>query len=204
MVWIGVFLLAWFITLFGGAAVAGWTIDRLGVTGNEGFEVAVLLLVVVGSFVASLLFTLWFRRRATREPEPWPEPEPSFPGDEERDARIAARIARTTRYGTITGAAIGLVGAVAIVFFGDPKARDVRGLLMAPISMGGAGFFLGLAVACLFAPDSFLAGPVGRPYMEKIGTRSITVARLACLMVGLIIGGPLLGLTALILIVAFQ
>ena len=31
-----------------------------------------------------------------------------------------------------------------------------------------------------------------------------TVARLACLMVGLIIGGPLLGLTALILIAAFR
>jgi hypothetical protein len=52
-----------------------------------------------------------------------------------------------------------------------------------PIFMTVAGFCFGVAAACLFAPSSFLLGPLGRKWMKFIGTQSVPLARLVCFFV---------------------
>src|SRR5690349_1730569 len=65
-------------------------------------------------------------------------------------------------------AVLGLVaGAVLIAALwnekgGDVSVHDVKMLVAVPLMTVLAGFCLGVAVACLFAPASFLTGPVGR------------------------------------------
>ena len=112
--------------------------------------------------------------------------------------------ARITSTGSVVGAVLGLALAIGLFAFSDDKARPIRlrPLVMAPFAMGGAGFFLSLAITCLFAPSSFLIGPHGRPYLEKIGSRSVTTARVVCLLVALLIGCPLVGMTFLFIMAA--
>jgi hypothetical protein len=45
-------------------------------------------------------------------------------------------------------------------------------------------------MACLFAPREFLTGPVGQKWMKLIGTKSVLVARIVCLIFGLIVAAP--------------
>jgi hypothetical protein len=61
-------------------------------------------------------------------------------------------------------------------------------VITVPLLMAMAGFCLGVGVACLFAPTSFLAGPLGRKWMNFIGTRSVPLARLVCLLIALVLG----------------
>ncbi|MFL5341439.1 MAG: hypothetical protein ACJ8F7_14940, partial [Gemmataceae bacterium] len=67
--------------------------------------------------------------------------------------------------------------------------REARGripighMIHAPIILTFAGFCLGVAAACLFAPTDFLAGPVGRKWMEFSGTQGVYRARVVCFFV---------------------
>ena len=100
----------------------------------------------------------------------------------------------------------GVLGAVPGIIFlvvaaGVAKAgNDLIGLLFAPFMFGAAGLLFGVAVACLFAPRDFLTGPLGEKWMKLIGTKSVLVARIVCLIFGLIIMAPFV---AVGLVVAF-
>jgi hypothetical protein len=82
---------------------------------------------------------------------------------------------------------------------GNPNEHEVLGLIAAPMGTGVAGACFGVAMACLFAPRTFLEGPMGKKWMKLIGTKSVSSARLVCFLVGLVLGGiPLiLGLVML-------
>gem|GEM_PF-5366409 len=69
---------------------------------------------------------------------------------------------------------VGLLSVVAGIFMMKDGGRlPVRGLVMMPVG----GYFMGMAAAVLFAPTAYLEGP-GRQWVEKIGTKSITTARI--------------------------
>lgn len=65
------------------------------------------------------------------------------------------------------------------------KIDKVIRLLFSPIMFGVGGYMAGVAVVCLFAPREFLTGPVGKPWMKTIGTKSVTVMRIMCVLIGL-------------------
>jgi hypothetical protein len=50
------------------------------------------------------------------------------------------------------------------------------------LSCGAYGFLFGMAVMCLFAPKEFLAGPVGRKWLNVVGTQKIRTTRIVCLI----------------------
>lgn len=70
-------------------------------------------------------------------------------------------------------------------------AKGWLGVFIAPFTLGGAGATLGLCIACAIAPTEFLEGPAGAKWMSTIGTRNVTVARIACIVLGLLITGLL-------------
>ena len=87
------------------------------------------------------------------------------------------------------GAALGLLMSMAVA--GDIQTgRDIKGILLAPFLFGVGGFVFGMALMCLFAPRSFLTGPTGAAWMKLIGTKSVVVARIVCLLFGLVITTP--------------
>jgi hypothetical protein len=94
------------------------------------------------------------------------------------------------------GAILGIVAAMGVV--ANPNPRPTRGVLVAPVMFGVGGFAFGMAIACLFAPTAFLTGPVGRPWLNMIGTQSPTLARIACAVFGLIVTVPLVGIGMLV------
>ena len=95
------------------------------------------------------------------------------------------------------GAVFGLATSLAVA--GDATSGgDIVGLVQVPVMYGAGGFVFGTSVMCLVAPQSFLASPAGRPWMKLIGTRSVAVARIACLLFGLIVTAPLVGIGLLI------
>ena len=116
-------------------------------------------------------------------------------------ASYHSRIVRVASLFGLLGALLGLglpVGVMVANKDGTPQV--VKMLLFAPFLYGAAGLLFGVAMACLFAPRSFLTGPVGQKWMKLIGTDSIVMARITCLLLGSIIGGiP----TALGLFIAF-
>lgn len=78
---------------------------------------------------------------------------------------------------------------------GDASSgQDARGLLLAPFLFCAGGLLYGVAMACLFAPRDFLAGPLGEKWMKLIGTKSIFGARIVCLFLGLITMAPFVGI----------
>jgi hypothetical protein len=113
-----------------------------------------------------------------------------------RHARYHYRIVTAGCVCAALGAIFGIVAAVGVV--ADPKPSPTRGVLLAPVMFGAGGFAFGMSLTCLFAPTAFLTGPVGRPWMNMIGTRSPTVARVACALFGLIVTAPLVALGALV------
>ena len=95
------------------------------------------------------------------------------------------------------GVILGLITAVVVA--SDVKSgKDVKGMLLAPVMYGAGGFVFGMAIMCLVAPRAFLSGPVGRPWMKLIGTESVLVARIVCLLFGLVVTLPLVGLGLLV------
>ncbi len=199
--WVGLYLAYLILVFQGSLVISSWVFRLLGVSERGSAYDTLSLLIVVVSPIGAGLLTWWTYRYFSRDPKPWPEPEPTirYADDDERDAWTAARIGRITKLGTGVGAAFGIGLAVALVCLGKPEdlGNHLRPLIMAPFTMGGAGYFLSLALACFLVPNSFLTGPFGQHYLEMIGTRNVTVARVACLLVALLIGVPLLGLTVL-------
>jgi hypothetical protein len=57
--------------------------------------------------------------------------------------------------------------------------------------------FAGAATGCLLAPGSFFDSSVGRKWLELIGTKSPTAARVICLVLALIGVGVVMGVAAL-------
>jgi hypothetical protein len=104
------------------------------------------------------------------------------PGDEEamRAAVAHKRIAVTACCGAALGLALGLTVAGWALFNGAGVASTL--VLTVPPAFGVAGFAFGVALACMVAPRSFLEGPAGRPWMRLIGTRSVALARVVCLL----------------------
>ena len=103
------------------------------------------------------------------------------------------------------GGLFGALGAVLGLIFagmapGDPASGKGTGeVLLAPLLFGAAGCLFGAAIGCLFAPRDFLAGPLGRKWMEMIGTKNVVVARMVCLLFGLVVAAPVVGLGLLLL-----
>jgi hypothetical protein len=57
--------------------------------------------------------------------------------------------------------------------------------------------FAGVATACLLAPAAFFDSPVGQKWLELIGTKNRTAARLVCLVLALVGVGVMVGVAAL-------
>ena len=116
----------------------------------------------------------------------------------------AARHARYHRKIVFVGGCFAALGVVlglltSVVVASDAKSgKDIKGVILAPVMYGAGGFVFGMALMCLVAPRAFLTGPVGRPWMKLIGTKSVAVARIACLLFGLVVTAPLVGIGLLI------
>lgn len=93
----------------------------------------------------------------------------------------------------LVGAAFG-VGLIVVAPGENTPAKDVPKILLAPLVFAAAGLVFGVSVTCLFAPRSFLMGPVGQKWMQLIGTRNTVVARVVCSLFTML----LLGFIALI------
>jgi hypothetical protein len=114
-----------------------------------------------------------------------------------RHAKYHHRIVMVGGVFTVLGVMLGLV-PIAGVVSGAAEPRRIVGILMAPLMFGAGGFVFGMAVTCLVAPTAFLTGPVGRPWMAMIGTRSPAVARIVCAIFGLMVTVPLVALGMLV------
>jgi|GEM_PF-3528022 len=148
----------------------------------------------------------WERKQpASDAPKPWAsgasEPPPEAPPVDDataaRHALYGQRIAFWAQCGTVVGAVLGVVLGV-VMLVGGEAVGAIKALVAFPFALAAGGFTLGMALTCLFAPREFLTGPVGKPWMERIGTKSVTVARVACALFGLIVLVPVLGFAALI------
>jgi hypothetical protein len=60
----------------------------------------------------------------------------------------------------VLGVILGLLTSVAVASDAD-SAKDVRGIILAPVMFGVGGFVFGMALMCLVAPRAFLTGPIG-------------------------------------------
>lgn len=129
--------------------------------------------------------------------EPPPAPPPVADATAARHALYGQRIAFWAQCGTVVGAVLGVVLGV-VMLVGGEAIGAIKALFVLPFALATAGFTLGMALTCLFAPREFLTGPVGKPWMDRIGTKSVTVARVACALFGLIVLLPVLGIAALI------
>jgi hypothetical protein len=115
----------------------------------------------------------------------------------QRYARYHKRIVFVGGCFAALGAVLGLITSVLMA--SEVKSgRDIRGVILAPLLYGAGGFVFGMAIMCLFAPRAFLTGPVGAPWMKLIGTRNVLVARITCLLLGLVVTLPLVGLGLLL------
>lgn len=121
-------------------------------------------------------------------------PPPGDPSDAEavRHSRYHRRIVSVGGCFAALGVVLGLFASV--VGAGDVQSlKEVKGVILAPVMLGAGGFVFGMALMCLVAPRAFLTGPAGRPWMKMIGTESVAVARTACLLFGLAITAPFVG-----------
>jgi hypothetical protein len=75
---------------------------------------------------------------------------------------------------------------------GDPANQPLGKVLVVPLLTGIVGPCFGVATACLFAPRSFLEGPLGRKWLRLIGTRKVLAARLVCFLVDLVLAGAVI------------
>ena len=94
----------------------------------------------------------------------------------------------------VAGAALG-IGMIFIAVGENAAQDDGAEILLAPLVFAAAGLVFGVSVTCLFAPRSFLTGPVGQKWMQLIGTESTAVARVVCFLFTML----LLGFIALLI-----
>ena len=101
------------------------------------------------------------------------------------------RIIAMSGFGAVVGAIAGIV--MSVLMSGTPQAeRDLKLLLLFPIIVAVVGTLIGTSISCLIAPEEFLRGPVGSKWMQLIGTKSVLVARIVCLIIGVIMPAALL------------
>lgn len=58
--------------------------------------------------------------------------------------------------------------------------EGLKVILLGPVVLGIAGILEGIALMCAFAPHEFLTGSLGQKWMDLIGTKNVTVARIVC------------------------
>lgn len=120
--------------------------------------------------------------------------------DERQHAHYHRRIVFVAACFAAVGLLLGVV--LSIVIATTEEAGHATGqLILSPVIFGVAGFVFGTAVMCFFAPEEFLTGPAGAPWMKLIGTESVAVARIACLLFGLVIAVPIISMAVFIAIV---
>lgn len=118
--------------------------------------------------------------------------------EEDQHLRYQKRI---TTVATVCGVAGALVGvALLVVLLTGGRTDGLGRMVFTPVAFAGGGYMFGMALTCLFAPRAFLTGPIGRPWMKKIGTKSVTVARIACLIFGLMGTSIAAGIALLLLL----
>jgi len=86
--------------------------------------------------------------------------------------------------GCVVGA-LGLALGLALIALGIAReGLSIQAVVDIPkaLAFGAYGFLLGMAVMCLFAPKEFLAGPVGRKWLNVVGTHNMRTARIVCLI----------------------
>lgn len=88
----------------------------------------------------------------------------------------------------LMGAALG-VGMIFLAIGENAAQTGGARILLAPLVFAAAGLVFGVSATCLFAPRSFLTGPVGQKWMKLIGTESTAVARVACLLLTMLLLG---------------
>lgn len=89
-------------------------------------------------------------------------------------------------------AALGVVAGIAVLVFlfsNIESRKDIKLGLMSPLLLGGAGYILGMSIAFLFAPTSFITGTSGKKWMDMVGTKSVGAARAVCAAVSLLAAG---------------
>jgi hypothetical protein len=79
---------------------------------------------------------------------------------------------------------VALLTASLIALGPDPWLEKPLGAVMFVI----LGTLLGIALACTFAPSSFLNGPTGQKWLDFIGTRNVLAARAVCVVVTVLLG----------------
>lgn len=99
--------------------------------------------------------------------------------------------------------AFGVLGLVVGIFSwvpelvaeakGDMAGSRFQAYLIAPLMGTIAGILFGVSVACLFAPAWFFQSPLGNRLLILVGTKNVTIARGASLVMGLLTGGLLGG-----------
>lgn len=58
--------------------------------------------------------------------------------------------------------------------------EQTKALVCAPFTFAAAGWFLGFSIAFLLAPTTYLRSEDGKKWLDRVGTESTLVARLAC------------------------
>lgn len=115
------------------------------------------------------------------------------------DARIVRRIGRVSKLVAGVGVAFGLAW-VRLVPVGAAEGRAFAlGTFLLPLATGLVGYGAGLAGTCALMPASFLTGPMGRPYLAKVGTGNVLVARVACVLFLVVFVVPILFVMGLLL-----
>jgi hypothetical protein len=125
-------------------------------------------------------------------------PPPGGPTEAETpwDARYHRKIVFVAGFLAFLGSLLGVI--ISGMMANDAKSgKDVKGIILVPLLFGAAGFMSGMAMMCLVAPRTFLTGPIGRQWMKLIGTESVVVARITCLLFGSVVTAPLVGLGVL-------
>jgi hypothetical protein len=118
--------------------------------------------------------------------------------DVDRHADYHRSIVRVSGVFGAIGFALGVVGLILFLTSANPGQMQI-GMVLMPLVFAIPGLLFGVALSCLFAPRGFLLGPIGNRWMELIGTRNVTVARLVCCLVALVFGGAALGMGVVIL-----
>ena len=101
------------------------------------------------------------------------------------DQKYHTRIVRVGLVFCVIGMIAGGVASVSLANEPDAQTQPTK-LARLPLLGAATGFLFGLAIMCVFAPRAFMTGPVGQKWMKLIGTKSVLLARFACLVFGVL------------------
>jgi ABC-type Fe3+ transport system permease subunit len=93
---------------------------------------------------------------------------------------------------------VALVIGYVLLLQSEPGRRFDFRILLVPLALAAFGHFLGVAMACAFAPQTFLTGPLGRKWMKLIGTKSPLLARIVCFLLPMLTIAIVAGVACLI------